>query len=139
MSEVKEQFNEWFSGLGVRYFKPHEFTNYFERKLNTFPPKTKWKNMESAIKLLDKLRADIGLPIRITSSYRSAAYNKNCGGAPKSYHKEFKALDIQVDGAKPSYVYARLLKYRNAGLFKGGLSEYSTFVHLDTRGKNADW
>jgi len=139
MSDVKKEFNKWFGGLGVKYFKAHEFTNYFERNLNTFPPKSKWDNIIPTIKLVDRLRADLGVPIRVTSSYRSAKYNKNCGGATKSLHKEFKAIDLQVDGFSPSYVYARLMKYRNAGDFKGGLGKYSTFVHVDTRGTNADW
>ena len=139
MSDTKKEFNEWFSGLGLKYFKAHEFTNYFERNLNKFPPKSKWDNIIPTIKLIDKLRGDLGVPVRITSSYRSSAYNKNCGGASKSLHKEFKAIDLQVSGFKPSYVYSKLRKYRDEGLFKGGLSEYSTFVHIDTRGKNADW
>lgn len=139
MSKIKEEFNKWFSDLDIKYFKAHEFTNYFERNLNTFPPKSKWKNMVATIKLVDRLRADIGMPIRLTSSYRSKAYNDNCGGAPKSLHKEFNAIDLQVDGLKPSYVYARLKKYRDAGEFEGGIGKYNTFVHIDTRGTNADW
>jgi uncharacterized protein YcbK (DUF882 family) len=139
MSDIKQEFNEWFSEQGFKYFKAHEFTNYFERDLNTFPPKTKWKNIIPTMRVLDKLRSDIGLPIRITSSYRSNAYNKNCGGASKSLHKEFKAIDLQCDGARPSYIYNKLLKMRKAGDYKGGLSEYSTFTHIDTRGTNADW
>jgi hypothetical protein len=28
---------------------------------------------------------------------------------------------------------------RREGIFKGGLGKYKTFVHVDVRGKNADW
>ena len=139
MCDIKEEFNEWFGKQGFKYFKAHEFTNYFERNLNTFPPKTKWKNIIPTLRIVDQLRADIGLPIRITSSYRSNAYNKNCGGVVKSQHREFKALDIQCDGAKPSYIYSKLLKMRKEG-HKISLGKYSTFIHLDTRsGKVATW
>lgn len=139
MCDIKEEFNEWFGKQGFNNFKAYEFTDYFERALNKFPPKSKWPNIVDSVRVIDKLRDEIKSPIWITSSYRSSAYNKNCGGASKSLHKEFKALDIQVSGFKPSYVYSRLKKYRSDGLFKGGLSEYATFVHIDTRGTNANW
>jgi len=137
--DKKEEFTEWFDKQGFTYFKAYEFTRYFERELNGYPPKSKWKNIVEGVKILDKLRKEIGLPIRITSSYRADKYNKRVGGASKSLHKEFKALDIQCSGLSPARLYHKLKKYRDAGEFKGGLSEYKTFVHIDTRGENADW
>ncbi len=135
----KEDFVEWFDKQGFKYFKAYEFTRYFERDLNSYPPKSKWKNIINALRVVDKLRNDIGLPIRITSSYRSDKYNKKVGGASKSQHKEFKALDIQCSGLSPSRVYHKLKKYRNEGDFEGGLGQYKTFTHIDVRGNNADW
>ncbi len=137
--DKKEEFTEWFDKQGFKYFKAYEFTRYFERELNDYPPKSKWKNIVSALEIVDKLRGDLGHPIRITSSYRADKYNKKVGGASKSLHKEFKALDIQCSGLSPARLYHRLKKYRDAGEFKGGLSEYKTFVHIDVRGTNADW
>lgn len=135
----KEEFIQWFDEQGFRNFGAHEFTNYFDRKLNTVPPKSKWENIIPTLRILDDLRDEIKMPIRITSSYRSAKYNTNCGGAPKSLHKEFKAIDFQVTGANPSWLFNKLKYKRDNGEFKGGLSAYSTFVHIDTRGENATW
>jgi len=135
----KEDFVDWFNEQKFRNFKSHEFTNYFDRNLNTYPPKSKWKNIVPTLRVLDDLRDEIRMPIRITSSYRSNKYNDNCGGAPKSLHKEFKALDFQVTGANPSWLFSKLDRMRRQGEFEGGLGLYSTFVHVDTRGSNATW
>ena len=135
----KEEFVEWFDKQGFRNFSAREFTHYFERKLNTYPPKSKWKNIVPTLRVLDDLRDAIKMPIRITSSYRSSKYNSNCGGAPKSLHKEFKAIDFQVSGVNPTWLFKRLSRMREAGQFEGGLGLYKTFVHIDTRGYNATW
>ncbi len=137
--DKKEEFVEWFDKQGFTYFKAYEFTRYFERELNSYPPKSKWKNIVETLRVLDKLRADVGKPIRITSSYRADKYNKKVGGASKSMHKEFNALDFQVSGVSPSWLYHKLMKYRNAGEFEGGLGSYKTFTHIDTRGENKTW
>ena len=30
-------------------------------------------------------------------------------------------------------------KIRSDGVFRGGIGTYNTFVHVDTRGENANW
>ena len=32
-----------------------------------------------------------------------------------------------------------LQQMRSSGLFSGGIGKYTSFVHVDTRGHNADW
>jgi uncharacterized protein YcbK (DUF882 family) len=138
-------FNEWFDAQGFRHFGAGEFTGYFARERkgvkNSTPPRQLWKNIVPALRVVDELRASFGKPCRILSSYRSPAYNKAVGGAPLSQHKEFNALDIAFDGISPQRVYDRLLEWRRAGKFTGGLGLYpsSGFVHIDTRGRNATW
>jgi len=77
--------------------------------------------------------------VRITSSYRSPEYNRAVGGAPLSQHKRFNAADLQCDGVTPHEVFKILEAWRWQGKFKGGLGQYPTFVHIDTRGSNATW
>ena len=89
---------------------------------------------------MEALRAHWGRPIVLLSSYRSPAYNRAIGdAAPKSYHMQFRALDIAVAGKTPRQVFDQLSAWRDAGKFKGGLGLYNSFVHIDTRGSNATW
>lgn len=50
--------------------------------------------LDTAINL-DNIRAAFGLPIRVTSGYRSAAVNKAVGGSTTSAHCKGMAIDIQ--------------------------------------------
>lgn len=57
------------------------------------------------IAALERLRAIVGRPCRIVSGYRSPAWNKHVGGAPKSQHLYNRAADLErgyatVDQAK---------------------------------------
>lgn len=137
-------FTDWFNEQKFRNFSVKEFTNYFavfrRGVKNSVPPKAKWKNIVPTLRIVDDLRDHFNAPVVILSSYRSPDYNRAIGdAAPKSYHMEFNALDIAVAGHSPSEVYAVLLDWRRCGRFKGGLGKYNTFVHIDTRGFNANW
>lgn len=109
------------------------------------PPRDLWKNIVPTLLMVDELRHRCGFPIRITSAYRSPAYNRAINGAQHSQHKLFKALDIQPVSGKRSELremYRVLIamrdeNYRSA--FRGGIGKYATFIHVDTRGVNATW
>lgn len=140
-----DAFIDWFNAQGFRHFKAGEFTSYFvaERKgvRNSRPPAKLWRNIVPTLRVVDELRGSFGKSCRILSSYRSPAYNKTVGGVPDSQHLQFRALDIAFDGVSPKQVYERLLEWRKAGRFTGGLGLYTGagFVHIDTRGINATW
>jgi uncharacterized protein YcbK (DUF882 family) len=142
---ASQTFSEWFGKQGFRHFGAGEFTSYFAATRrgvkNSTPPQRLWKNLVPTLRIVDDLRESFGKPCRILSSYRSPGYNKTVGGAPLSQHKEFTALDIAFDGISPQRIYDRLIEWRKAGKFTGGLGIYplSNFVHIDTRGRNATW
>jgi len=139
----RESFEMYIDRQGFKHFKGEELARYFRQVrggvMNSYPPSALWHRFLPTLQIVDGLREALGKPVRITSSYRSPAYNKAVGGAPMSQHKEFRAADIQVDGATPQEVYTLLKLWRDQGRFSGGLGLYSTFVHIDTRGTNADW
>lgn len=134
-------FEEWFAKRKFRNFSVREFTGYFERALNSTPPRGKWGNMIATLRIVDDLRDHFGKPCTILSSYRSPAYNRKVGGVARSRHLEFDALDIRIKGVSARRVYELLKEWRRDGKFKGGLGLYvrSRFVHIDTRGRNATW
>lgn len=108
--------------------------------LNTDPPEELWQNAIALTKLLQAIRQEFGAPVRISSCYRSPAYNTCIGGATGSQHKQFTAADITIaDGNTALSWHKRILAMQNAGVFVGGLGKYKTFVHVDVRGTNANW
>jgi uncharacterized protein YcbK (DUF882 family) len=137
----EQGFQRLLDKWGVKHFFAREFFyrgSADERlQLNTAPPAELWPNMEQTAKVLDEARKRLGASIRITSAYRSAAYNRRIGGVSNSAHVRFNATDLVT--AEPAKLYLVLLDLRREGMFKGGLGLYRSFVHLDTRGHNATW
>lgn len=137
----KEKFQHRLNKLGIKYFTADEIffkgASDTKLKLNTEPPELLWDNIWETVKIADQARDKHGKPIKIASAYRSPKYNKAIGGEKKSYHMKFNALDLRTSA--PKQLHKILLDMRNKGLFKGGLGLYKTFVHVDTRGYNADW
>lgn len=72
-------------------------------------------NLEHLVKnVLQPLRDHFGVPIRVTSGYRSPALNKAIGGSSSSWHSHGCAADIQIPSGKVSlktvfeYIYNNL-------------------------------
>lgn len=143
MNTQEKEYAKFIDSLNLRHFKGREFVAYARRRNSGgqagVPPRHLWKSIVPTIQVIDQLRAYYGKAITITSAYRSPGYNKACGGVKASQHMKFTALDIQVSGIRPHVIFNRLKRWRDAGVFKGGLGKYSTFVHIDTRGSNSTW
>lgn len=138
---LKAKFQKELDKRKVKYFTADEvfFKGASDKKLglNTEPPEHLWDNIWKTIEVADKARAKHGKPIKISSAYRTPKYNKAIGGASKSQHTSFHALDLGTSA--PKQLHKILTELRDKGEFKGGLGLYKTFVHVDTRGTNADW
>ena len=77
------------------------------------------------------IREHFGVPIHISSGYRSAALNKAIGGAASSQHCSGEAIDIDMDGT--SVTNAQIFNYIKDNLeFDQLIWEFGT----DT---NPDW
>lgn len=81
------------------------------------------------VDLLQKLRDSLNKPVVVTSGYRSAAYNKRCGGIATSHHLTGKAADIKISGMTPLQV---ALAADKIGFL--GIGVYPTFTHVDVGG-----
>lgn len=113
----------------IRHFKPAEFKN---------PEKMGFEFLF----WLDRVREDAGVPMAITSSYRSPAYNKSVGGAPDSAHCDVpcEAIDVGMrpDKSDPNWNFARFSIIRAAiGAGCQRIGSYANgSLHLDmTHGK----
>jgi len=116
---------------------------------NSLPHESLWPNIVPTLVVADELRELVGVPLTITSAYRSPAYNAAVGGEANSFHMRFMALDLIPAGISPRSLAAAAKKLRgrtfkvpntNAHFtFRGGIGTYSSFVHIDTRGYDANW
>lgn len=96
--------------------------------------------LHTLCEVLELVRAEFGAAIRISSGYRTSAYNTKIGGALNSKHVRGEAADIVVVGVGVETVQARIhALYRLGRLPKlGGLGKYSTFTHVDVRPRVGD-
>jgi hypothetical protein len=144
LDKMGKEYETFLAGLGLIFIKPAEvlMPHYKVRGKvkNSLPPRELWTKMPPTLKVADKLREKLGVPLKaVISAYRSPAYNAACSGAAtQSQHMLNVALDLHFDCA-PSKVAEAAQALRSQGFFKGGIGRYPGFTHIDTRGKNADW
>jgi uncharacterized protein YcbK (DUF882 family) len=89
-------------------------------------------NVQALAEQLQILRDHLGEPVRLNSGYRTPAYNKKIGGAPKSQHLLAKAADITVKSKTPKQLKTIIEKLIKEGKMKnGGIGLYAGFIHYD--------
>lgn len=142
-----EKFEAFFSTIGAKHFAAKEFlfmggSHYGSGRCggkNTFPPEEVWGSLKTLVPALDTIRAELGHSIRVTSIYRSPAYNSCIGGVPNSQHRKMTAADCVVSAVSPRDLHEVAKRVRDRGDFRGGIGLYRGFVHIDVRGTNANW
>lgn len=91
---------------------------------------------DGLVKILQEIRDHFGKPIIITSAYRNDAYNRKIGGVSNSQHVKGTAADICISTIEPAEI-AKYAEYLMPG--KGGIGQYSSFVHVDVRSNRSRW
>ena len=122
----------WYFPAGAREPVTKHFTAGEYRQKNK--PNEPWPVNMLLAEWLELLRDTAGGPIRITSGYRSPAYNRKIGGASKSKHMLGCAVDITCS-VMNTWALAQLaykVGFRRIGISPG-------FVHLDTAEGEAMW
>ena len=143
-----ETFTQGFQRLKLEHFTAREFltmgAGHFDSRspgyaLNSHPPRILWAKIYQLARVLDKLRKEIDAPIQLQSVFRNERYNAAIGGAPLSQHKLGQAADISSPRRSPLYLWRCAIRERDKGTFEGGIGLYDNFVHIDIRGKRANW
>lgn len=91
--------------------------------------------------VLQAIRDYFKKPLRITSGYRTPAWNRKVGGVAKSQHTLGAAADINIDDETPLAVYRAITNGWVEGVDpeRLGVGLYKGFVHVDVRGSRARW
>ena len=88
----------------------------------------------SMVRLLQFVRDGLGVPIIITSGYRTASHNAEVGGASNSQHVQGRAVDFYAAG-KPVLEIAKICE--RMGFY--GIGLYPSWVHADVRDNKYFW
>jgi zinc D-Ala-D-Ala carboxypeptidase len=83
--------------------------------------------------VFDKIREHFGVPIFISSGYRSAALNKAIGGSATSDHNNGRALDLDQDGHGNGVTNMDVFKFIVDNL------EFDQCIYEFGTDKNPDW
>ncbi len=88
------------------------------------------------LRLLERMRRELGFPIAVNSGYRCVRHNRAVGGAARSWHLIF-ATDISPEDGSPEKLAAMHQAAERLGF--GGIGRYDTFIHLDLRPDPMRW
>ena len=83
--------------------------------------------------VFDKVREHFGVPIFISSGYRSAALNKAIGGSATSDHNNRRTLDLDQDGHGNGVTNMDVFKFIKDNL------EFDQLIYEFGTDKNPDW
>ena len=112
----------------------------FECRDGSEIPEDLMDNLRELVENLQIIRDHVDKPIRIISGYRSPKYNRKIKGARRSQHMQACAADLKVSGLAPKELREIIVTLIKEGkIKKGGVGLYTSFVHYDTRGRNARW
>ncbi len=115
-------------------------TAWESKKLPQFaiPDRSLWPKMVSTLKLMQRFIIPAVGPVEVVSGFRTEKYNLQAGGAPRSKHLEFSALDVvpqsTTDRAELHRKLLSLWRLHGPQLAMGlGLYSNNRF-HIDTGG-----
>ena len=116
----------------IQYFTREEFRCKCGGKYcNGFPVEPG----EQLVRTLDAIRANLGVPITITSGIRCTRHNANVGGVSNSQHLYGIAADLH-SSATPARMKAVSEEVMGNA---GGIGLYSWGIHVDTRPGCSRW
>ena len=99
---------------------------------------TNKENLNALHKALNLFRNAVGIPMVVTSGYRSYEYNKRIGGSENSAHISCEACDFaDVDKKLASFMVSHLEEMYEWGLHAENPFVTTNWLHLTTRPPNS--
>jgi len=82
----------------VSYLEATKSNTALKNGIDNTPNEKQLSNMKKvAVNVFDEVREHFGVPIGVSSFFRSLKLNKKIGGASKSDHMDGEAIDIDAD------------------------------------------
>ena len=126
---IESELQKLLTACGVKHFTARELLIHTDRPLNHEPTTAQLHNILPAAIVLDTARAVLHAPIRLTSVFRSPAYNESIGGVERSQHMDFVAIDFTTGPFRNAYDL--LLKWRKADLMYKSEAPFWPMVTTD--------
>ena len=120
--------NESYNKQLSRNFQVYEFACNDGSDVVVIDPLLVW--------ILQNVRDYFGMPVHITSAYRTVSYNADIGGASGSMHTFGMAADFVVDGVEAHKVQSYLETVMPG---TGGIGKSEDYTHVDTRAEMSRW
>tara|TARA_R100000152_G_C6775719_1_gene204314 strand:+ start:1125 stop:1499 length:375 start_codon:yes stop_codon:yes gene_type:complete len=109
--------------MAFNYFKITEFASPDD-------PTSGFKMNKHFVELLDQARGIAGCPFRVSSGYRTEAYNRKLkGSVSNSSHCKGLAVDLVYKNNNELYLILNALM--KVGMTRFGISFKSKFIHVD--------
>jgi uncharacterized protein YcbK (DUF882 family) len=138
----RDRYREWLASQNLPFGFDAELAALADRVAkgitNATPPVDRWHRILPTVRVLEMVRQQFG-PTTINSAYRSTTYNLAIGGVGDSRHAQNDAIDFSCRNGSPGQWGQFVRELRDAKVFVGGVGQYETFVHIDTRGTIATW
>ena len=92
-----EELDEFIREQGIAHFSAKETLQLLRLGVQApVPPRRMWPNIIPALLFSESMRAGLNHPLIIANGYRPKDLNKRVGGARRSQHIQYRALDIQL-------------------------------------------
>lgn len=137
-----DELDVYLLGWGMSHFNAWELVRLPKTTpvVGAIPPRVLWPNMGRLLRdVVEPARAALGIPFTVRG-YRPADYNASVGGAKRSGHVDFSALDIYCDDPRALALW--LARHWDAhGKRLGiGLGVYGGHLHVDVgRRSRSQW
>ena len=146
-----EALGDYIARCGIENFTAREILTARRVGVVSDPPRRDWwPRIVPTLQLAEMLRTVMGHRLIVGNGYRPAAVNKRAGGARRSQHVQFRALDLDLplDKRDPH----KRLRFHEAAVslwldlgeeYAIGLGLYSphggTRIHIDTGFRRRSW
>ena len=95
--EPNETLDAYLQAHGVEHFSAREILTLRRAGVTVdAPPRSWWPRIIPTLELAEMLRAEVGHPLIVGNGYRPNPWNRKVGGARRSPHLFFRALDLDL-------------------------------------------